>query len=167
MSPIDFTWLIRFWWISSWTSPTADNGVTSMRSSVRPTAPSVEFSTGTTAKSACPASTVRNTSSIVPSATVAADEPNALRAAAWLKVPSGPRYAIRSGASSAMHADISSRKSCATAALGSGPGFSACRRASTCASRSGRNSVFSPAACFAAPTACAIFARSLKRRSNS
>src|SRR5262245_5674609 len=39
----------KFWPILSLISPQIDSGVWHMRSSVRPTAPSVEFSTGTTA----------------------------------------------------------------------------------------------------------------------
>ena len=46
------------------TSPQMRSGVASSRSSVRPTAPSVEFSTGTTANCAAPDSALRNTSSI-------------------------------------------------------------------------------------------------------
>ena len=41
------------------TSPHTLAGVCGMRSSERPTAPSVEFSTGTTPKSAAPDSTAR------------------------------------------------------------------------------------------------------------
>jgi hypothetical protein len=40
---------IRFWWMRSTTSPQIFSEVPSSRSMVRPTAPSVEFSTGTTA----------------------------------------------------------------------------------------------------------------------
>ncbi len=62
-----------------------------MRSSVRPTAPSVEFSTGTTAYSVCPLSTARKISSNVGNGTASTCVPKCFATAAWLNVPAGPR----------------------------------------------------------------------------
>ena len=50
-----------------------------------------EFSTGTTPKSALPASTSWNTSSMLASGRPWAERPKCLSTACWLKVPSGPR----------------------------------------------------------------------------
>ena len=61
------------------------------RSSERATTPSVEFSTGTTPKSAAPAAVVRNTSSMLAQCTRTMDEPKKPSAASSLKVPAGPR----------------------------------------------------------------------------
>ena len=55
---------MRLWWTGIDTSPLMLVLVASSRSSVRLIAPSDEFSTGTTPKSAVPASVARNTSSI-------------------------------------------------------------------------------------------------------
>jgi len=46
------------------------------------------------------------------------------------------------GASSARHCDITSVNRAATAALLKGPALAACKRRNTCASRSGRSTVF-------------------------
>ncbi len=62
-----------------------------MRSSERPTAPSVEFSTGTTPKSAAPDSTARKTSSIDGVGSASAASPKCFNVARSLKVPLGPR----------------------------------------------------------------------------
>ena len=62
-----------------------------MRSSERPTAPSVEFSTGTTPKSASPAWTLRYTSSIDGVGVPSAAWPKCFIAAVSLNVPLGPR----------------------------------------------------------------------------
>ena len=51
------------------------SGVARNRSSERATTPSVEFSTGTTPKSAAPEATERNTSSMLPQPTCRIDEP--------------------------------------------------------------------------------------------
>ena len=73
------------------TSPHTCIGVCGMRSSERPTAPSVEFSTGITPKSAAPDSTARNTSSMEAVGMASAASPKCLSAARSLKVPLGPR----------------------------------------------------------------------------
>ena len=52
-----------------------NSGVCRNRSSERATTPSVEFSTGTTPKSAAPALVVRNTSSMLAQGTRSIDEP--------------------------------------------------------------------------------------------
>ena len=54
---------------------------------MRPIAPSVEFSTGTTAYCAAPVSAARNTSSIEPQGCAATAAPNCLASAISLKVP--------------------------------------------------------------------------------
>ncbi len=61
MLPVE---VIRLWWTWIATSPLIRRVVWSSRSRVRLMAPSDEFSTGTTPKSAVPASAARNTSSI-------------------------------------------------------------------------------------------------------
>ncbi len=68
-----------------------DSGVVRNRSSERATTPSVEFSTGTTPKSAAPAVAVRNTSSMLAHCTCTMEEPKYAKAASSLKVPAGPR----------------------------------------------------------------------------
>ncbi len=73
------------------TSPQTLSGLCGMRSSERPTAPSVEFSTGITPKSAAPDSTARNTSSMDGEASASAARPKCLSVARSLKVPRGPR----------------------------------------------------------------------------
>ena len=65
--------------------------VASIRSSVRLIAPSDEFSTGTTPKSAVPASVARNTSSIDTHGRPSTALPNCWYTACSLKVPAGPR----------------------------------------------------------------------------
>ena len=72
-------------------SPQIVSGVWHIRSSVRPTAPSVEFSTGTTRIVGPPASAARNTSSIEAQGSAATASPKCWVSAAWLKVPAGPR----------------------------------------------------------------------------
>ena len=59
---------MRNWWMRSSTSPQILSGEPNKLSSVWLTEPSVEFSTGTTPKSASPASTSWNTSSTEDSA---------------------------------------------------------------------------------------------------
>ena len=82
---------IKWWWMRINTSPQTFTGVWGMRSSERPTAPSVEFSTGTTPKSAVPDSTARKTSSIDGWPNASAAMPKCFTAAFSLKVPRGPR----------------------------------------------------------------------------
>ncbi|MNT28881.1 hypothetical protein D3C72_1645940 [compost metagenome] len=53
--------------------------------------PCPEFSTGTTPKSALPASTSWNTSSMLAIGRPSAERPKCFSTACWLKVPSGPR----------------------------------------------------------------------------
>ena len=55
----------RLWRTSRLVSPTMASGLCSSRSSERATTPSVEFSTGTTPKSAAPALLARKTSSML------------------------------------------------------------------------------------------------------
>ena len=66
-------------------------------SSVWLTVPSLEFSIGTTPKSAIPPSTSRNTSSIAGRGSARTEDPKCLSTAAWVNVPSGPRNATLSG----------------------------------------------------------------------
>ena len=68
-----------------------NSGSVRNKSSERATTPSVEFSTGTTPKSAAPAAVVRNTSSMLAQGTRTIDEPKKPSAASSLKVPAGPR----------------------------------------------------------------------------
>ena len=72
-------------------SPRITSGVARSRSSERAITPSVEFSTGTTPKSAAPALVARNTSSMLAQGTLSIDEPKNPSAASSLKVPAGPR----------------------------------------------------------------------------
>ena len=81
----------RLWCTGTDTSPLIVSGVCSSRSSDRLTAPSVEFSTGTTPKSAVPASAARNTSSIDTHGTGSIDEPKCRSKAISENVPGGPR----------------------------------------------------------------------------
>ncbi len=134
---------IRHWWMRSSTSPQIFSGEVRKRSSVWFTEPSVEFSTGTTPKSACPASTSWNTSSIEASGSARTEWPKCLWTAVCENVPSGPRKATFSGSSCARQADMISRKSRRISSSRSAPPSraralrsSAC--CSTCASRSGR-----------------------------
>ena len=82
----------RFCWMRSFISPQIDRSVVHMRSSVRPTAPSVEFSTGHHARSrparSRPRGTLRRSSSTAPRRRT---RRNACATAAWLNVPAGPR----------------------------------------------------------------------------
>ena len=68
-----------------------NKGVCRNRSSERATTPSVEFSTGTTPKSAAPALVQRKTSSMLVQGRRSMDEPKKPNAASSLKVPAGPR----------------------------------------------------------------------------
>ena len=68
-----------------------NSGVVRNRSSERATTPSVEFSTGTTPKSAAPALVAWNTSSMLAHGTRTMVEPKKPSAASSLKVPAGPR----------------------------------------------------------------------------
>ncbi len=67
------------------------SGVASSRSSVRPTTPSVEFSTGTTVNWVAPDSQRRNASSTDAAGSAPTARPKCLRTACSLNVPSGPR----------------------------------------------------------------------------
>src|SRR5512137_551092 len=149
----------RLWWTGTDTSPSTRSGVASSRSSVRLTAPSDEFSTGTMPKSAPPASVARNTSSIVVHGSPFTPMPNCFCIAASEKVPDGPRKATVSSRSSARQADITSRKMFDSATSPSGPALFAATLRSTSASRSGRNTG-APTSCLMRPTALATRARS-------
>ena len=81
---------IRYWWMRSSTSPQICSGEVRNRSSVWLTVPSVEFSTGTTPKSALPASTSWNTSSIDGSGSARTEWPKCLSTAAWREGALGP-----------------------------------------------------------------------------
>ena len=110
-------------------------------SSVLLTVPSLEFSIGTTPKSAVPASTSWNTSSIEVSGNARTEWPNCLKTACCVKVPSGPRNATLSGSCCARHADMISRNSRTISSSRNGPRSPRLRSIamrSTCASRSGR-----------------------------
>ena len=72
---------IRHGWTGSITSPQIGSGFRNSRSLVRPTAPSVEFSIGTSPKFACPRSIDSKTAAIVPTGTRSADSPNRSMAA--------------------------------------------------------------------------------------
>jgi len=65
------------------------------RSSERETAPSVEFSTGTTPNWAEPAAVARKTSSMLAQGMASMLEPKKPKAACSLKVPLGPKNATR------------------------------------------------------------------------
>ena len=65
----------RLWRTNRLVSPTMNSGECSSRSSERATTPSVEFSTGTTPKSAAPAVVLRNTSSMLVQGTRSIDAP--------------------------------------------------------------------------------------------
>ena len=93
------------------TSPQIRSGEPNKLSSVWLTEPSVEFSTGTTPKSASPASTSWNTSSTEDNASARTECPKCLSVAVWENVPSGPRYPTLSGSSWARQADMISRNS--------------------------------------------------------
>ncbi len=82
---------IRFWWMRSSTSPQMPSDDARNMSSVLLTVPSLEFSIGTTPKSAVPASTSWNTSSIEVSGNARTEWPKCFRTACCVKVPSGPR----------------------------------------------------------------------------
>jgi hypothetical protein len=94
------------------------SGVSSSRSSVRPTAPSVEFSTGTTVNCAAPASQRRNASSTVGSASASTARPKCFRTACSLNVPSGPRYETRMASSSPRQAEMISLNTAVTRSAG-------------------------------------------------
>ncbi|MCY1558815.1 hypothetical protein D9M68_957830 [compost metagenome] len=81
----------RWWWMRSSTSPQMTMSCSRKLSRVWLTAPSVEFSTGTTPKFTAPAATSRKTSSIAAIGALITAWPKCLSAAAWVKVPSGPR----------------------------------------------------------------------------
>ena len=82
---------IRFWWMRSSTSPQIFSGEVRNMSSVLLTVPSVEFSIGTTPKSAAPDSTSWKTSSTDVSGSGRTEWPKCLSTACCVKVPSGPR----------------------------------------------------------------------------
>ena len=65
----------RLWRTNRLVSPMMNSGVCRNRSSERATTPSVEFSTGTTPKSAAPALVQRKTSSMLVQGTRSMDEP--------------------------------------------------------------------------------------------
>ena len=103
------------------TSPQIFSGELRKRSSVLLTVPSVEFSIGTTPKSALPASTSWNTSSIEASGSARTEWPKCVCTAVCVNVPSGPRNATFSGSCCARHADMISRNRRSTSSLRSGP----------------------------------------------
>ena len=100
--------------------------------------PWVEFSTGTTPKSAAPDSTSPNTSSMVPSGRPWIEWPKCLNAACWEWVPSGPRNPIFNGSCCARQADMISRNRRTSTSFCKGPSFRSTTRRNTWASRSGR-----------------------------
>ena len=102
------------------------------------TVPSLEFSIGATPKSAVPASTSWNTSSIVGTDSACTEWPKCFSTADCVNVPSGPRYATLSASSCARHADMSSRNSRTISSSRSGPLLRPITLRSTFASRSGR-----------------------------
>ncbi len=77
--------------MSSVTSPVISTSESMSRSSVTLTAPSVEFSTGTTPYSARPRSTSSKMSAMFFTGTNWVDEPKWRTAAWWVKVAGGPR----------------------------------------------------------------------------
>ena len=107
-------------------------------SSVLLTVPSVEFSIGTTPKSAVPACTSWNTSSIVAKGMARTECPKCFNTADCVKVPSGPRNPTLSGSCCARQADIISRNNRSISSSRNGPLLRSrtCRK--TSASRSGR-----------------------------
>ena len=81
----------RYWCTRNSTSPQILSEEVRNMSSVDWIVPCPEFSTGTTPKSALPASTSSNTSSIDDSGSPWAEWPKCLCTACCEKVPSGPR----------------------------------------------------------------------------
>ncbi|MNT07118.1 hypothetical protein D3C72_1418090 [compost metagenome] len=163
MSGVD---AIRLWCTLSAISPLIFSEVCRNRSSVRDTAPSVEFSTGTTPYSTVPASTARNTSSMLGHGTPLTSWPKWAYSACSENVPAGPRNAISSGFSSPRQADITSRQIDATLSPSSGPGLAACTLRMTCSSRSGRNTG-APYFFLTSPTSRASWARRFSSASSS
>ena len=151
----------RFCRTRSRISPQMTSGVWNMRSSVRPTAPSVEFSTGTTAWSVCAA--LRRAEHVVDRRARLHVDGLARNASPRLRAKTFPAARDRRRAASARARGTPTspaRKMPATASFGSGPVFADCRRASTCASRSGR---YAAPPLLSAPIACACAARALRR----
>src|SRR5881409_1296732 len=107
------------------------------RSSVMLTAPSVEFSTGTTPYSTRVCSTSSKTSEIDRDGAYVGPLPKCWSAAWCVNVARGPRNATDSARSSARHPDKISRQIARIAAAGSGPPLAADRRVTISASRSG------------------------------
>ena len=137
------------------------SGVASSRSSVRLTAPSLEFSSGTMPTSAAPASVARNTSSSVAQGSPVTLVPNCLCIAVSEKVPAGPRKATVSGRSSARQADMISRNTFASAAADSGPCDTPVTLRTTSTSRSVRKTGESTSP-LTRPTSAASRARSFR-----
>ena len=75
---------------------------------------------------------------MVLSGIVSAALPKCFKAAAWVKVPTGPKNAMRCGASKSRHTDIISRNKRAIFSSAIGPSLRAITAFKTCASRSGR-----------------------------
>ena len=123
------------------------------RSSVWLTTPSLEFSTGTTPNSACPSSTWRKISAVVWAGANSAICPNCWRAAWWVKVPRGPRYATFTPRCSETDAEMISRKTLRRADVGNGPGLRDSRRSKTSSSRPGTKAVVSRLALSSPPAA--------------
>src|SRR5438445_6030518 len=127
----------RWWVISSLSSPQISVSEPMRRSSVTLTAPSVEFSTGTTPTSARPRSTSSKTSPIERPGRNVAAAPKRWSAAWCVNVACGPRYATVRGASTARQPDRIWRQTAATVSEASGPRFFSIRRRTMSASRSG------------------------------
>ena len=83
--------------------------------------PSVEFSIGTTPKSAFFALTVSKTARMLPSGMNVDDDPKCLNAARCVNVASGPKHAILRVFSRESEADMISRYSGFSAEFGNGP----------------------------------------------
>ena len=99
--------------------------------------PSVEFSTGTTPRSAPPRSTSSNTAPIVLRGMARAESPNWCFTAMCENVPSGPRYAtftVRSRERQALNTSWNTER---MASVGNGPGLEADSRSMICRSREG------------------------------
>ena len=75
MPSSEFSLRSRLWRTKRLVSPMMNSGMVRKMSSERATIPSVEFSTGTTPKSATPAEVLRKTSSMLAHGTLTMDEP--------------------------------------------------------------------------------------------
>ena len=88
---IDCSAEIKFWETGRYTSPQIFSGLFISSSRVWVTAPSIEFSTGTTPCSTSPRSTLAKTSATVVWGSSSMLVPNERRAASCVNVASGPR----------------------------------------------------------------------------